>query len=473
LASTTPSSTTGSTVAAGGAATEEWGAAPPHHQHPRCGGGAGGVAAVLVRRLVRPRRSISTRQYPRRYPWREGDTTSPYPHGDAPLSTGRRRKGGRGAGGGGGGGGDTEANAQQTANLDTDGASLDPNGASLETFGANIGPSSGGNGANGGGGGNGAIGANVGGGNGVNRGGEVGEGNGANGIGGIGANRLGGNGAIGANIVGGNGASRLGGNGANGANGGKDLNGSVRRCSWFHKGAMDSTPVPYTEREAAGLEEAYRACVTSGKWHSAVEQEDGSRVVLHSPRALVHFTALDADFPTPVSANGTQAPLTVRRGTEDFEIEDGENETVNHLLLIVHGIGSVCDLKLRPVHQCVDDFRKLGRTLLSTHFREAVEAGEAGRVEVLPISWHKALHGEATGIDEKLRPITLRSIPKLREFTNDTILDALLYTSPVYCQHIIDTVASEMERLYSLYKQRNPHFNHLIFPHFHSSSGAI
>ncbi|KAK4290109.1 hypothetical protein Pmani_036976 [Petrolisthes manimaculis] len=248
---------------------------------------------------------------------------------------------------------------------------------------------------------------------------------------------------------------------------------------------MDATPIPYTEQQAVLLEEAYRVCVVSGKWHSAVEQEDGSRVVLHSPRALVHFTALDTDFPTPLSANGTQAPLTVRRGTEDFEIEDRETETVNHLLLIVHGIGSVCDLKLRPVHQCVcdlklrpvhqcvDDFRKLGRSLLSTHFREAVEAGEAGRVEVLPISWHKALHGEATGIDEKLRPITLRSIPKLREFTNDTILDALLYTSPVYCQHIIDTVASEMDRLYSLYKRRNPGFEGRVSVAGHSLGSVI
>lgn len=44
------------------------------------------------------------------------------------------------------------------------------------------------------------------------------------------------------------------------------------------------------------------------------------------------------------------------------------------------------------------------------------------------------LHGDSTGLDAKVRQITLRSIPKFREFTNDTLLDVLYYTSPVYCQ---------------------------------------
>ena len=42
----------------------------------------------------------------------------------------------------------------------------------------------------------------------------------------------------------------------------------------------------------------------------------------------------------------------MRRGTEDFEIEDGECDQVDHLLFLVHGIGSVCDLRFRAVEQC-------------------------------------------------------------------------------------------------------------------------
>lgn len=58
-----------------------------------------------------------------------------------------------------------------------------------------------------------------------------------------------------------------------------------------------------------------------------------------------------------------------------------------------------------------------------------------------------------------MKPITLSSIPKLRSFANDTILDVLYYTSPVYCQTIINTVCSEINKLYSLFLSRNPHFS--------------
>lgn len=57
-----------------------------------------------------------------------------------------------------------------------------------------------------------------------------------------------------------------------------------------------------------------------------------------------------------------------------------------------------------------------------------------------------------------LERITLPSISRLRHFINDTILDAFFYNSSTYCQTILDTVASEMNRLYLLFLQRNPDF---------------
>lgn len=85
----------------------------------------------------------------------------------------------------------------------------------------------------------------------------------------------------------------------------------------------------------------------------------------------------------------------------------------------------------------VDELRSISLQLVLSHFRTAMEQGKVNRIEVLPVSWHATLHGEDTGIDRKLKSITLSSIPKLRHFTNDTLLDILFYTSPVYCQVII------------------------------------
>jgi len=82
----------------------------------------------------------------------------------------------------------------------------------------------------------------------------------------------------------------------------------------------------------------------------------------------------------------------------------------------------------------VDDFRSLALQLTQSHFKTSCQSEKIGRIEVLPVSWHLALHSE--DIDCKLKRITLPSIPRLRNFSNDTILDVLFYTSPTFCQVI-------------------------------------
>lgn len=251
---------------------------------------------------------------------------------------------------------------------------------------------------------------------------------------------------------------------------------AVRRCSWYRKGALDLTPQPYEEEVAGLLEDAFRECVESGTWQRQVEVAGDcpGLVMLASPHSMHHYhTSINNAFPTSVSIAESQAPDTVKRGANDFEMSDGEAEQVDHLLFLVHGIGPVCDLSFRSVEESVDTFRELGGELVSTHFHQSVENGLVGRVEVLPISWHKALHSDTDGIDQRLKPITLRSIPMLREFTNDTIVDVLLYTSPAYCQLIVDTVSGELNRLYRLFKKRNPEFQGGVSMAGHSLGSVI
>jgi len=67
----------------------------------------------------------------------------------------------------------------------------------------------------------------------------------------------------------------------------------------------------------------------------------------------------------------------VRRGCDDFEIEEGESGKPDHLLFLVHGIGSVCDLKFRTVVEvgknflihCVYLFITLMATIKNLHFQ--------------------------------------------------------------------------------------------------------
>lgn len=111
--------------------------------------------------------------------------------------------------------------------------------------------------------------------------------------------------------------------------------------------------------------------------------------------------------------------------------------------------------------------------MVQSHYRSSYDSGEIGRIEVLPISWHSELHSEESGIDAKLKKITLESIPKIRQLANETILDVLFYTSPKFCQHIIDIVSGSLNKLYTLFCQRNPEFSGGISLAGHSLGSLI
>lgn len=55
-------------------------------------------------------------------------------------------------------------------------------------------------------------------------------------------------------------------------------------------------------------------------------------------------------FPLCILQPSQLKPRIVKRGGfDDFDIDDGEPEKVDHLLFLVHGIGQFCDLKFRSI----------------------------------------------------------------------------------------------------------------------------
>ncbi|XP_055913448.1 mucin-2 isoform X2 [Eupeodes corollae] len=246
----------------------------------------------------------------------------------------------------------------------------------------------------------------------------------------------------------------------------------VKRCSWFYK-ASDSKYVPYEEEIADLLEEEYKKASESCEWHKKIPISAGDIVVFHGPTVIVHFQPQQQVDSWGGSTQTITRPRVVKRDLDDFNIDEGESHKVDHLLFMVHGIGSACDLKMRSVEEVVDEFRSIALQLVQSHYKNSVESGHVGRVEVLPVSWHSELHSEEFGIDEKLKSITLESIPKLRNFTNDTLLDILFYTSPMFCQRIINTVTSSMNDIFVKYKQRNPEFHGEVSLAGHSLGSLI
>ncbi|NWY39969.1 DDHD2 Phospholipase, partial [Sylvia atricapilla] len=232
----------------------------------------------------------------------------------------------------------------------------------------------------------------------------------------------------------------------------------VRRCTWFYKGDKDNKYIPYSESFSEELEEAYMIAVTLGEWKKKLESPNREVIILHNPKLMVHYhpVASSDDWVSTPTEQGR--PRTVKRGVENIavEIPNGEPLQIDHLVFVVHGIGPACDIRFRSIVQCVNDFRNVSLSMLQAHFKKAQEQQQVGRVEFLPVNWHSSLH--STGVDVDLERITLPSINRLRHFINDTILDVFFYNSSTYCQTIVDTVASEMNRLHRLFLQRNPQF---------------
>lgn len=249
----------------------------------------------------------------------------------------------------------------------------------------------------------------------------------------------------------------------------------VRRCTWFYKGDADSRFSPYTEDFSEKLEAEYKKAVTTNQWHRRLEFPSGETIVMHNPKVIVQFQPSAVPDEWGTTQDGQMRPRVVKRGIDENldELPDGELPLVDHLVFMVHGIGPVCDLRFRSIIECVDDFRVVSLKLLQTHFKKSVDDQRVSRVEFLPVHWHSALGGDATGVDRNIKKITLPSIGRFRHLTNETLLDILFYNSPTYCQTIVEKVGQEMNRLHALFMSRNPNFKGGVSVAGHSLGSLI
>lgn len=124
----------------------------------------------------------------------------------------------------------------------------------------------------------------------------------------------------------------------------------VRRCSWFYK-AGDGKYVPYAEQTAAALESEYKRATETNEWHKKIPLANGEQVTMHGPSVIVHFMPPSNADTWGGSVQSSTRPLVVKRDLNDFKIQQGESQRVDHLLFMVHGIGSACDLKMRNVEE--------------------------------------------------------------------------------------------------------------------------
>lgn len=181
------------------------------------------------------------------------------------------------------------------------------------------------------------------------------------------------------------------------------------------------------------------------------------------------------------------------------EAGDMQDRGIDHLILVTHGIGQRLGARFETfnfIHD-VNELRKTLKTVygaspdLQALNSEIDELPKNCRVQVLPICWRHLLdfpqqgvrqnrkeHDIADAQDEDdeypdLAAITVEGVPALRNIVADLALDILLYQTPAYKDHISRIVVKECNRIFKLFKKRNPSFNGQISLVGHSLGSAI
>ncbi|KAF2664566.1 DDHD-domain-containing protein [Microthyrium microscopicum] len=187
---------------------------------------------------------------------------------------------------------------------------------------------------------------------------------------------------------------------------------------------------------------------------------------------------------------------------DDYNEQDGNEQgrEIEHLILITHGIGQRLGLRLESIN-FIHDVNTLRKTMKSVYNDSAdLQAlnGERDqetkncRIQLLPICWRHLLDfpkqslkhnreeqdlGDAIGVQDDEYPtlddITVEGVPAIRNLITDLGLDILLYQSPVYKAHISKIVLGECNRIFKLFKERNPTFHGKVSLLGHSLGSAI
>lgn len=180
----------------------------------------------------------------------------------------------------------------------------------------------------------------------------------------------------------------------------------------------------------------------------------------------------------------------------DTSLINSERE-VDHLVLCIHGIGQILGHKYESVN-FVHSINVLRNTMKEVYQndknyqnlaypdneKEDQNVKSNNRIQILPISWrHKIdFHPQksCSSNDENGKPrlpslaqISVDGVKPLRNVLGDVVLDILLYYEPKYITQITEVVTKELNRVYSLYMERNPNFKGKVHIMGHSLGSVI
>lgn len=120
-------------------------------------------------------------------------------------------------------------------------------------------------------------------------------------------------------------------------------------------------------------------------------------------------------------------------------------EEVDHLLLVVHGIGNHEEKWKEIVPKLTLNRDSLLPQLKNSSFN----------MEIVTVDWHQELHTKTDGL---VGSLTVKNLDALRSFINRTLLDVFYFMSPTYVPVMYQQVAEQLNKIVKTFKEANPSF---------------
>lgn len=134
------------------------------------------------------------------------------------------------------------------------------------------------------------------------------------------------------------------------------------------------------------------------------------------------------------------------RGYKDIATDADKQHDISHLVFVVHGIGQKMNIGAQ-IFRNTYSIRERVTSLKNKFFPDCTK-----RVEFFPVEWRSNLILDGGTVEA----ITPPHVKYLRQVLNTSAMDIMYYTSPIYMGEIQEGLVTEMNRLYTMFRERNP-----------------
>ena len=272
------------------------------------------------------------------------------------------------------------------------------------------------------------------------------------------------------------------------------------------KATADGTATGSVKRRSVPPDSLNRPSTSSGADRmSRPEQSDEEKTETEQAPKMTtlerQISSLAGEHPEDSAEIEEEARKQEQQEMEDYRELDGDEQDrqIDHLVLVTHGIGQRLGLRLDSLN-FIHDVNTLRKSIKAVYANspdlqalnsQINELPKNSKIQVLPVCWRHLLdfprqslrnnrkEADLADLDAaeednypSLGDITVDGVPAVRNLITDLAMDVLLYQS-AYREHIAGIVQKECNRVYKLFKERNPSFSGRVSLIGHSLGSAI